>query len=171
MEIKIKTRQPLIKQLLMVFNLEKSCLSANWQIMSFLRAIFAAVIALLVTAFLGRGFHDYLWLNSLLILVFYYLVDFTTSRNYRKKITNDMQKALMIKFEAMDNDGKNGSYHTWVTTLAGTLCFISEKKIAQSIAMKSGAFYDYFEYPEIKDLNRKDLRYFITECSGNKRIK
>ena len=77
-----------------------------------------------------------------------------------------MNNTTAIEYDAPDNDGKgeNGIYKTWVMTMMGTLTFISSYKISQRINLKKGALYNYFSYPEIKGLNKGDLRYYISGC-------
>lgn len=152
------------KKCLLVFTLEESALSADWRIVSFTQSLLISLIVGFITWFAEGVIRDYFIVFSVLVGVAYYVIDFTTVKNYRKKIIADMKSAGNFKGTFSFHGGAfRGQTIVYVPTMAGELNFICYGDATGLIQKKRGRFFYYYTYHDrdIDSMIKKDLRIFI----------
>ena len=155
-------------ELKIAFNAPKRSLSANWCLISVLRALLFALSMFLFTWFIERGIHDYFVAYSVLVALLFYVIDSTDVKVFRRTIIADMKAAKPFQetFGFCGYTEDFGTVHvTYVQTMAGELKFKSPESFPD-IQKKAGQLFDYYVFNGVENLDMNDLRKFVAEPSS-----
>jgi len=165
-----------LRELKIAFNAPKRALSANRRLITVLKSLLITVIIFLWTWLISQGIRDYFVVYSVLVGLFFYVIESTITKKFRKRIISDMESAMPLEgqfgFSKQSPQAElalqvHDKYALIVSSLAGILKIISQGKPDPSlIKVKKGKFFIYFEFKDIENLDMDDLRKFVAEPSA-----